>query len=143
MSEEITIRLGEGILRRFAVRTSHGPVVAVRLLADGTLVQFEPERAPDDTVTLVAVHLHHRTKPGRKRRGRVLVRRTTIETPIVLGHGRLVVFASIGAAPVDAVTIRPKDPSEGPWLNEAAIAQVHGKPVRLEALHHPFASHHS
>lgn len=135
MSRPVIIGLGEGILRRVAVPAEGGPVLAVRLLAAGGPVPLRTDGIPGEAVTLVAVHLHHRTRTRPKRSGQILVRRKTIETPIPLGHGRVLAFASHGDAPIDALTVRPEDPSTGPWLEEAALEEVCGKPVRLE-IHH-------
>lgn len=141
MSGPIVIVLGEGILHRLVIPSVSGPVLAVQLLVEGGPVPLRATGLPEEPVALFAVHLHHRTGERRRRCGHVLVRRTTIETDHQLAAGPTLLFASHGDAPLDAVTIQPDDPSDGPWLDTAALEAVEGKPVRLELHHQPAAGH--
>ncbi|MCD0444286.1 hypothetical protein LO763_11700 [Glycomyces sp. A-F 0318] len=140
MTEPITITLGEGILRRFAIRTANGPVLAVRLFAVGGPLPLRSSGLPDEPIALVAVHLHHRVSKPRPRRGHTLVRRNTIETDHELAAGRVCVFASSGDTPTDAATVQPEPHRDGTWLDEAGLDAVEGKPVRLEIRRLPSAS---
>lgn len=141
MSAPIAIVLGEGILRRLVIPSVRGPVLAVQLFVEGGPVPLRATGLPDEEITLVAVHLRHRIGERHRRCGRVLLRRTTIETDHQLATGNLLVFASHGDAPLDAVTVQPEDPINGPWLDAAGLDAVEGKPARLELRHQPVAGH--
>jgi len=133
-AEHARIPLGEGILRACEIRTRTGPILAVGLATDTGPQLFGLALPRGEEATLVAVHLAHRSKSKPRGEHQVLVRRTTVETPIVLGQGLVVTFPTTGLQH-DAVSVRPPGDGQDTWLDPEAVARVRDLPVRLELEH--------
>jgi hypothetical protein len=135
-SVDIVRPLATGILHVPASEQRSGRLGLVGVLGEGGLTVLRGVPAWDVAV-LVAVLQHRRALTMRHRfgPGRTVYMRI-VETPVVLGRGRVHTATTGPSGLADLVGLEPADRAAVPWMDAVALARVNGQCVRLE-LHRP------
>ena len=133
---DIVRPLATGILHVPAPEQHTGRLGLIGILGEGGLTVMRGVPAWDEVVLVAvlqhrrALRLHHWFGPGRT------VYQRTVETPVVLGRGRVRTATTDPSGLADLVGIEPPDRAALPWMDAIALARVQGQCVRLE-LHRP------
>lgn len=128
--------LATGILHTPAPEQRSGRLGLVGVLGESGLTIMRGITDWDDAVFVAVLQhrrrftLRHWFGPGQT------VYARTVETPVVLGRGRVRTATTDPSGLCDLVGVEPTGPAAMPWINAVELARVEGQCVRLE-LHRP------